>query len=252
MYRPGAFILLLILFSFRQSHAQNSDTASIARIDPDSIALAPLIYLASDRLRGRHIGGAGIDIAANYIVAQLRAAGARPVPGTTGYFQVFTKTISRYDFRKVGQDLKYNMPGFEPTKNFTLKNIVAYIPGTDPNLRRQYIMLSAHYDHIGIADAPAEVDGRLDSIYNGARDNATGTAAVIAAARYFGKYPPKRSVLLVLFTAEEEGELGSKYYTDYPLVPPNKTVFDLNVDNAGYNTTNAICLLVSAAPAPIP
>jgi Zn-dependent M28 family amino/carboxypeptidase len=172
----------------------------------------------------------------------LKTAGARPVPGAQGYFQVFTKTISRHDLVREGQGLKYNMPGSEYSKNFTLKNIVAYIPGSDPILRRQYIMLSAHYDHIGIADYPIEENGKPDSIFNGARDNATGTAAVIAAAQYFGKYPPKRSVLLVLFTAEEEGEFGSDYYTDNPLVPLEKTIFDLNVDNAGYNTTHAICL----------
>ena len=140
------------------------------------------IYLASDRLKGRHIGGAGINIAANYIVAQLKKAGALLVPGAAGYFKVFTKTISRFDFKRVAQDLEYNVPGFEPAKNFTLKNIVAYILGTDPILSRQYIMLSAHYDHIGIADTPLEVDGKLDSIFNVARDNATGVAAVIAAA----------------------------------------------------------------------
>jgi hypothetical protein len=222
--------------------AQDLDTARIAAIEPDSIALAPLIYLASDKLKGRHIGSPTIDTAANYIVSQFRKAGARPVPGATGYFQIFKKTLGRHDFTKVGQDLRYNMPGFEPQRAYILKNIVAYIPGIDPILRRQYIMLSAHYDHIGMADYPLEVDGKLDSVYNGARDNATGVAAVIAAARYFGKYPPQRSMLLVCFTAEEEGEFGSRYYVENPLVPLRKTVFDLNNDNAAYNTTHAICL----------
>lgn len=245
MNRPSVLLLFLILFSFGQASdhvAQDPDTVRIARIEPDSIALAPLIYLASDQLKGRHIGGAGINIAANYIVGQLKKAGARPVPGTISYFQVFTKTISRFDFTRVGQRLKYNVPDTQFEKDYVLKNIVAYVPGTDPTLHRQYIMLSAHYDHIGVADYPTFVDGKLDSIFNGARDNATGVAAVIAAARYFGKYPPKRSVLLVLFTAEEEGEFGSDYYKDNPLVPLEKTIFDLNVDNAGYNTTHAICL----------
>jgi Zn-dependent M28 family amino/carboxypeptidase len=127
-------------------------------------------------------------------------------------------------------------------KGFVLKNIAAYIPGTDPKLKRQFIMLSAHYDHIGIADTAILAEGKADSIYNGARDNATGTAAVIAAARYFGKHPATRSMLFICFTAEEEGEVGSEYYSDNPLVPLNQTVFDLNIDNAGYNTTHAICL----------
>jgi Zn-dependent M28 family amino/carboxypeptidase len=221
---------------------QISDTARISATLPYSVALAPLIYLASDRLEGRHIGSPWIDTAANYIVAQFRKAGAHPAPGAKSYFQVFTKSISRRDLQRVGQDLQYNMPGQELRKDYKLRNIIACIPGTDPVLRKQYIMLSAHYDHIGRADYPLEVDGKPDSIYNGARDNATGTAAVIAAARYFGNYPPRRSVLLACFTAEEEGEFGSEYYSDNPLVPLEQTVFDLNIDNAAYNTTNAICL----------
>jgi Peptidase family M28 len=222
--------------------AQQSDTARIARIDRDSIVLAPLIYLASDYLEGRCIGSPGIDTAAKYIAAQFRKAGARPVPGATSYFQTFKKTISAYNFSRVGIGVGYNIPLNAAINGFVLKNIVAYVPGNDPILRREYIMLSAHYDHIGVADTPILAEGKEDSIFNGARDNATGTAAVIAAARYFGKHPAKRSILFVCFTAEEEGEIGSAYYTGHPLVPLAQTVFDLNVDNAGYNTTHAICL----------
>lgn len=224
------------------AHPQNPDTARIAAIIPDNIALAPLIYLASDQLKGRCIGSPGIDSAASYIVGQLRKAGARLAPGAATYFQTFTRPFYRHDFDKVGIGVRYNFPRGGFTKDIELHNIIACIPGTVPTLRKQYVMLSAHYDHVGIADAPIIEEGKLDSIFNGARDNATGTAAVLAAVRYFGKHPPRRSVLIVLFTAEEEGEFGSKYYADHPLVPPEQTVFDLNVDNAGYNTTHAICL----------
>lgn len=222
--------------------AQDPDTARIAATVPDNIVLSPLRYLASDKLKGRHIGSPTIDTAAKYIVAQFRKAGAQPAPGTTSYYQPFTRNISRHTFQRVAQDLRYNMPGYENSRDYKLKNIIAVIPGTDPILSKQYILLSAHYDHVGQADYPLEVEGKLDSIYNGARDNATGTAAVIAAARYFGKHPPKRSVLLICFTAEEEGEFGSEYYSHNPAVPLEKTIFDLNNDNAGYNTTHAICL----------
>ena len=234
---------VVLFFSlFFSARAQNPDTARIAAIEPDSIALAPLIYLASDKLQGRCIGSPGLEAAANYIVAQLRKSGARPVPGANSYFQVFKRPFFRHDLDRVHIGTKYNVPLGSSYKGVVLKNIVACIPGADPILRKQYIMLSAHYDHIGIADTPTIEAAKEDSIFNGARDNATGTAAVIAAGRYFGKNPPKRSVLLVFFTAEEEGEWGSDYYTDHPLVPPDLTIFDLNVDNAGYNTTHAICL----------
>jgi len=129
------------------------------------------------------------------------------------------------------------------TKDIKLKNVMGYVRGTDPKLRDEYILLSSHYDHLGVAKVPQMEEGKLDSIYNGARDNATGTAAVIDAARYFAKYPPKRSVLFITYTAEEEGLIGSEYYAVHPLVPLSKTVYNLNIDNASYNDTTLITLV---------
>src|SRR5690606_14738757 len=85
------------------------------------------------------------------------------------------------------------------------KNVVALIEGSDPNLKDELVMLSAHYDHIGVGEPNAQGD----SIYNGARDNAVGTVALINAAKYFLQHPPKRSLLLCAWTAEEKGLLGS-------------------------------------------
>lgn len=88
--------------------------------------------------------------------------------------------------------------------------------GTAPKLKNQFVVLSAHYDHIGVASEPKMVDGKLDSIYNGTRDNAIGVTAVINAARYFALHPAKRSVLFIAFTGEEMGLLGSKYFAAHP------------------------------------
>ena len=119
------------------------------------------------------------------------------------------------------------------------KNVVAYIEGTDEILKSEYIMLSAHYDHVGVGKP--DVEG--DSIYNGARDNAVGTVAIINAAKYFAKNPPKRSVLLCAWTAEEKGLLGSAYFADNPLVPLDRIIYNLNIDNAGYNDTSIITVI---------
>lgn len=119
------------------------------------------------------------------------------------------------------------------------KNVVAYIEGTDENLQDEYLMLSAHYDHLGIGAANAEGD----SIYNGARDNAVGTAALIQAAHYFGENPPKRSVLLCAWTAEEKGLLGSGYFADNPPLDLSTIIFNLNIDNAGYNDTSLVTVI---------
>lgn len=119
------------------------------------------------------------------------------------------------------------------------KNVVAWIEGTDPQLKNEYLMLSAHYDHVGVG----RPDASGDSIYNGTRDNAVGTVAVINAAKYFAKNPPKRSVLLCAWTAEEKGLLGSGYFANNPLVPLNQIIYNLNIDNAGYNDTSIITVI---------
>ena len=128
-------------------------------------------------------------------------------------------------------------------KSIPAKNVMGWVEGTDAKLKDQYIVLSAHYDHIGVTDHPKTEDGKTDSIYNGARDNAIGVAAVLNAAQYFTKYPPKRSILFVLYTAEELGLIGSKYFSDHPVVPLNKMVYNLNIDNAGYNDTTIITVV---------
>ncbi len=119
------------------------------------------------------------------------------------------------------------------------KNVIAWIEGTDKTLKNEYVMLSAHYDHVGIG----RPDESGDSIYNGTRDNAIGTVAVMNAAKYFAENPPKRSVLLALWTAEEKGLLGSRYFAENPLVPLNQIIYNLNIDGAGYNDTSIITVI---------
>jgi Zn-dependent M28 family amino/carboxypeptidase len=106
-------------------------------------------------------------------------------------------------------------------------NLVAKLPGSDPVLKDEYVVLSAHLDHIGIGEP---VNG--DRIYNGAMDNGSGSALVLDMAASFKKNPEKlrRSILLVLVTGEEKGLLGSKYFAAHPTVPPKFIVADVNVD----------------------
>lgn len=119
------------------------------------------------------------------------------------------------------------------------KNIVGWIEGTDSKLKDEFILLSAHYDHVGVG-TPDETG---DSIYNGTRDNAMGTVSVMNAAKYFSENPPKRSVLFALWTAEEKGLLGSSYFADNPLIPLNQIVYNLNIDGAGYNDTSIVTVI---------
>lgn len=114
------------------------------------------------------------------------------------------------------------------------QNVIGTIEGTDPKLKDEYVIYSAHYDHIGIGRPNAEGD----SIYNGARDNAIGTTAVLTIAENLAKYPTKRSALFILFTGEEKGLLGSQYYVQNPVLPLNQMIYCFNTDGGGYNNTS--------------
>ena len=117
-------------------------------------------------------------------------------------------------------------------------NVVGVIPGTDAKLKEEYILISAHFDHVGVKAVAEE-----DSIWNGARDNGIGIANMLNTAKYFAAHPPKRSILFLACNAEEVGLLGSKWYAEHPLVPLEKTVFNLNTDTGGYNDTSIVTVV---------
>jgi len=108
-------------------------------------------------------------------------------------------------------------------------NVLGQIEGTDPSLRREWIVLTAHYDHIGSHAVPAGQDG----IWNGADDNASGSAAVVEMARRLAASAPKRSVLILLTSGEDRGLFGSAYYSLRPVVPMDQVVLNVNMDMVG-------------------
>lgn len=122
------------------------------------------------------------------------------------------------------------------------KNIIGIVEGSDPILKEEYILLTAHYDHVGTRTNNGEVE-TVDSIFNGARDNALGTIALLAAAKSLAQKPAKRSVIFLMVTGEEMGLLGSAYYANNPLIPLKQTIFNLNSDNAGYNDTTLVSVI---------
>lgn len=122
------------------------------------------------------------------------------------------------------------------------KNIIGIVEGTDPVLKEEYILITAHYDHVGTRSNERD-DPSVDTIFNGARDNALGSVGLLAAAKALAKKPAKRSVIFLLVTGEEMGLLGSAYYADNPLIPLKQTVFNLNSDNAGYNDTTLVSVI---------
>ena len=124
-------------------------------------------------------------------------------------------------------------------KPIPARNVLGMIEGTDEKLKNEFLLLSAHYDHVGVGQS----SDPNDSIFNGARDNAIGTVAVLSAAKTLAANPPKRSVIFAAWTAEEKGLLGSAYYAENPLVPLDQTIYNLNIDGAGYNDTTVITVI---------
>lgn len=149
-------------------------------------------YLASDELEGRDTGSEGIEKAAIYIESYFKGLGVKP------YFDTY-----RDNFTARGKEAY---------------NVIGYLEGTDPVLKDEFVILGAHYDHIGYGEADGD-----DTIANGANDNAAGVGTVMAMAKYFAKTKSnRRSILFTLFSAEEKGLLGSKYLA--------KTLKEKNID----------------------
>src|SRR5439155_8705073 len=130
-------------------------------------------------------------------------------------------------FKPVPLGVKASMTIRNTLRTVQSRNVVAKLEGSDSQKKDEYVVYSAHWDHLGIGQP---VKG--DKIYNGARDNASGVAAVLEIARAFTKVqpPPKRSVLFLAVTAEEQGLLGSQYYSVTPIYPLAKTAADINID----------------------
>ena len=120
------------------------------------------------------------------------------------------------------------------------RNVMATLPGTSAARRGEYLVYTAHYDHLGIG----EPDPRGDSIYNGFSDNAAGCAMLLALAQYFVAHPPERSVAFIWFTGEERGLLGSDYFAAHPLLPPERITAVINLD-AGAPPAPAVLWRVS-------
>jgi Zn-dependent M28 family amino/carboxypeptidase len=146
----------------------------------------------------------------------LDEVGAMKAAGTVRSFPLATRLSFRGRFRE---------------RDFTAPNVAGVVRGSDPLLRDEWVLLSAHYDGLGVGPPV-----RGDSIYNGVVDNASGTAALLEIARAFAAEPSRlrRSVILLFTTGEESGLLGALYYCDHPLVPLHRTVADLNLDGLAF------------------
>ena len=142
-------------------------------------------------------------------------------------FDELKKAAVKKDFKPVPLKGKASFAVKNQLRKIDSRNVVAKVEGSDPKLKDEYVIYSAHWDHLG-----RDTSLQGDQIFNGALDNASGTAALIELARAFAalKPGPKRSVLFVALTAEEQGLLGAEWYATHPLYPLNKTLANINID----------------------
>ncbi|GAB3962113.1 M20/M25/M40 family metallo-hydrolase [Spirosoma harenae] len=144
--------------------------------------------------------------------------------------------------KEAGQTVTLTTSG-RPRTALPSVNVAGIIEGTDPKLKDEYVVLSAHFDHVGVGKQGGNAYQPSDSIFNGTRDNAMGTAAILEAAKALSLQRPKRSILVLALTGEEVGLLGSRYYSEHPLVPLKQTIFDFNTDGAGYSDTTIVSVI---------
>lgn len=187
--------------------SRSLNVESLESIQPLKETERLITTLASDEMQGRNVGTAGIEKAAVFIETYLREAGVLP----------FFDASFRDEF----------------TSGSTLtNNIVGIIPGTDKSIGKEYILIGAHYDHLGMTDHSE------DMVYNGANDNASGVTAVLQMAAAAAKSPPRRSIIIALFSAEEKGIEGSAHLAEKLEREGIKPLCVINMEMVGKTLTD--------------
>jgi len=194
--------------------------------------------LSSDSWGGRLIGSSGADSAAAYLARRFRRAGLRPSPG--GWFQSFTVS------RDAPAALQAGIGGAVG------KNVIGVLPGRDPDLRNEIVVVGAHYDHLGPGYFGALDPDSAGQVHNGADDNASGASALVHIAAKLAAAPPARTVVFIAFSGEEAGLLGSDYYVKNPVYPLSRTYAMVNMDMVGRLRADRLLVYGSATAREFP
>ena len=197
----AALPMALLLSAAQQAPAPAEPEFSAERIRAD------VTYLADDKLEGRFAAATGYFTAAAWVADRFAKLGLKPGGDVKDWFQLVPFKVGAQTVRTA--------------------NVIGVLPGSDPALKDEYVVLSAHLDHLGLDKR----QGR-DPIFNGAMDNAAGVATMLEAARAFAQSgkPPRRSILFLALGAEEEGLIGSDYFARHPTIGSGKIVADVNLD----------------------
>lgn len=195
MYKT--FLLIVFCFTFQVADIFAQSESSECSVFDESQLLKHIKSLSSDAFEGRRTGSEGAIKTQKYIINQFHTLKVKPL----------------------GSSYKQNFSFVKGNKQYKGTNILGFIKGAIKP--EKYIVISAHYDHEGV---------KKGKIYNGADDNASGISALFAFAEYFKKHPPKHSVILAAFDAEELGLQGSKYYLNHSIISSKDIIMNLNMD----------------------
>ncbi len=230
MNRTTSVLTLLVLIcTAGQLRAQ--DTAADQLVED-------VRFLADDRLGGRLTGTPGADTAAAYLARRFQQAGLQPSP--LGWLQPFT--------------VQADAPAAQNTNlaGATGYNVIAVLPGSDPVLRVQSVIVGAHYDHLGLGGFSALDPDSIGLVHNGADDNASGAAALLHVARRLRGDPPARTVVFIAFGGEELGLLGSSFYVRNPVYPLTQAFAMVNMDMIGRLRNNRLIVFGAETATELP
>ena len=220
--RTLAGLTAVLAFAAARLGAQQMGTAThevVRQAPPPVLPLDDIRFLSDDRLDGRLTGSPGADTAAAYLARRFGAVGLQQAAG--GWFQTFP--ISRS--APVAQHAH--------VAGLTGRNVIGLLPGHDPVLRNETVIVGAHYDHLGLGGFGSLDPDSTGKVHNGADDNASGTAMLIEIAERLAAAPPARTVVFIAFSGEELGLLGSAYYVKQPVYPLATTLAMINLDMVG-------------------
>ena len=202
-----------------------------------------LSALAHDSLQGRATGEIGSIKAAAIISRVMQSLGLRPA-GDDGFYQRVPAGVSQVTGRNGQPTMRLQplasvaaMDSLPADRRRQVMNVIAILPGSDPALRNEHVLVDAHYDHVGMRPRLDQAGNRIpgaDSIYNGADDDASGVVAVLEIARQLAQGPaPKRTIVFAAMTGEEIGLVGTEWYLAHPVLPLEQMAANLEIEMIG-------------------
>jgi len=222
------FLISILTFTACTQNSSNSLSDEITSADIET----HITFLASDSLKGRQAGSADEAIAANYIADYFRDFGLEPAGDSKTFFQEFTINTAVLTNPHASEDAE--------GEKLLSKNVAGLLQGTADS--DEFIVIGAHYDHLGYGEFGSLSSAEEPRIHNGADDNASGTAGVLELAQYFSENRPQKDILFLAFSGEEMGLLGSANYVANPTVDLENALAMINMDMIGRMTDKKLMI----------